>query len=282
MFCSQCGLKSVVDAKYCHACGSKCENNPSSSSASTTCTSGLSSVGNFPTYENFRLRKEVDRSKHFKKKQKLSDQGMQDVHVTIQIGFMIAKDGDLVIKRGSYLPLKVKPSIRASELLQMAVEKQSRFNKDMMKDPIGYKILYSDKREVENIPGKEVPFVLQTYKEDIGKPFTRICFFLCTQIDYLDYISCSARYSDSDDSEEGSDVKKNVLASAKTSEHTGRICTITSNSMTNDGLKTQQSAFASVPLTGKPTSSIDLTDETLTDIKTNLVRNHDYKLVYLM
>jgi hypothetical protein len=32
----------------------------------------------------------------------------------------------------------------------MAVEKQSRFNKDMMKDPIGYKMLYPDKREVEN------------------------------------------------------------------------------------------------------------------------------------
>jgi hypothetical protein len=150
----------------------------------------------------------VDRTSHSKtsssKRQKLKAP-IQDV--TIQIGLMVAKDGNLTVKRGSSLPLKVQPAITANQLLGMAVEKQSRFNQGMVKDPIGYKLLYHDKREVDTIPGKEEPFSLQSYKEDIGKPYTRIIFFLCSNIDYLDYVTCS-EYPESEDSRSGGESPK--------------------------------------------------------------------------
>ena len=60
------------------------------------------------------------------KKAKLDKTPIQDV--TIQVGLMVSKDGELKIKRGSNLPIKVSPMIGPKELKSKAVEKHSRFN----------------------------------------------------------------------------------------------------------------------------------------------------------
>jgi hypothetical protein len=53
---------------------------------------------------------------------------------------------------------------------------------------------------LETIPGSDELFSLRRYKEEIGKPYSKICFYLCTLTDYLkDTINSSS--SDEDISE---------------------------------------------------------------------------------
>ena len=46
---------------------------------------------------------------------------------------MILRDGGLIAKRGITLPITVRESIGAEELLEKAVEKHHRFNKDVVR-----------------------------------------------------------------------------------------------------------------------------------------------------
>lgn len=188
MFCPVCGEKLQINAKYCHECGGKY--------SSTTSTS--SKTGSKLSYADFKKKKEESRTTKFnvptgKKKPKL------DLDVTIHIGLMSTKDSDLKVKRGATLPLKVSPSIKVNELLEKAVEKQSVFNSEVPNRPTAYKILYPDKRPIDKIPGKDVDFVLKLYKEELGKPYCRITFYLVTQGDYFEYISSGLFTNDSTD-----------------------------------------------------------------------------------
>ena len=66
------------------------------------------------TFDQFRARKEEDRSKHFRNKPgkilKLDRKGSVDCQTKINIGVMIMKDGRLSIKRGYSLPINVTPN----------------------------------------------------------------------------------------------------------------------------------------------------------------------------
>ena len=53
---------------------------------------------------------------------------------------MILRDGGLIAKRGITLPITVRESIGAEELLEKAVEKHHRFNKDVVRS--GSKVFY--------------------------------------------------------------------------------------------------------------------------------------------
>ena len=114
----------------------------------------------------------------------------------INIGVLILKDGKLLLKRGTTLPLIVAPSIGSEELLAKAVKKHTGFNEQLFTQYKVYRLLYADYKEVTTIPGSEEPFTLSKYKEEIDKPYSRINFFLVSAVDY-----CSSKM-DSDDSDD--------------------------------------------------------------------------------
>jgi len=121
---------------------------------------------------------------------------------------MIWKDDcGLTSKRGCNLPLKIHSSATADVLKARAVSKQNRFNSGLVKscDAIGYKLLYPDKTEVEsNFPWDNSEFSLRRYKEELGKPYSRIVFCVCSNIDYLSHLQCDvlgSAISDSDGSD---------------------------------------------------------------------------------
>ena len=103
---------------------------------------------------------------------------------------MIMKDGRLSIKRGYSLPINVTPNITSEELLEKAVEKQSRFHKDVVQSNMKafYQLLYADKNKVNTLPGSDEPFTLKRYKEEIDKPYSRITLYLCSSSDYFDSV----------------------------------------------------------------------------------------------
>ena len=129
--------------------------------------------------------------------------------VTIQIGVMIWKDRKLATRRGSSFPLKV-PSNAISEVLKDKAEaKRNRFNSSLIKSDkaLGYKLLYPDSSEVlrDFTWQKDPKFTLGKYKEELGKPYSRISFYLCSNIDYLSYVADGV---DSSDQSEGQSVEE--------------------------------------------------------------------------
>ena len=81
-----------------------------------------------------------------------------------------------------------------------AVEKHSTFNNEIKNVPSAYKLLYPDKRLADKLPATDDGFQLKAYKEALGKPYSRITFFLTTHTDYFDYIFSSDVLSSSDES----------------------------------------------------------------------------------
>ena len=82
--------------------------------------------------------------------------------------------------------------------------KQNHFNSSLIKSnkALGYKFLYPDKSEVlrDFTWQNDLEFILGKYKEELGKPYSRISFYLCSNIDYLSYVADGV---DSSDQSEG-------------------------------------------------------------------------------
>ena len=180
MFCYSCRQNCLFEAKYCHKCkdllkqsmteGASCADEGSkkdeSGSKPGATGSGIEASG-LLTFTQFRARKEEDRSKHFRnkpgKKQKLDPKGKVDCQAKINIGVMIMKDGRLSIKSGYSLPINVTLNITSEDLLEKAVEKHSRFHKDVVQSnkKAFYQLLYADKNKVSTLPGSNEPFTLK-------------------------------------------------------------------------------------------------------------------------
>ncbi|XP_013856231.1 uncharacterized protein LOC106512081 [Austrofundulus limnaeus] len=106
---------------------------------------------------------------------------------------MVPTGTDLKPVRGKTVPLFVYPEVGAPEILQQAVQKMRTFNKDVEEGP--YILLYPDCSEVVHVPGSERPFKLGDYKKELGRPYSRITFFICQQSHYKEAVNDS---SDSD------------------------------------------------------------------------------------
>lgn len=83
--------------------------------------------------------------------------------------------------RGKTLCLSTHPDITAPDLLDQAVKKMKDFNKGLDDGP--FILLYPDGSEVINVPGTQIPFMLNKYKEEIGKTYQRINIFICSKED---------------------------------------------------------------------------------------------------
>lgn len=117
--------------------------------------------------------------------------------VTINIGHIRLKDGELKVIRRSTLPLKVLSSIGAEELLRKGTEKIVKFNSDLsLYGATSFAWLYPDRTEVKCLPGGMEPFTLQQYKEELGKSYNWITLYLCTKTAILDALFLKSYNSD--------------------------------------------------------------------------------------
>ena len=196
MFCTDCGTK-ITSGRFCSGCGKALSGSmedltsntgkrsaPNASPSSSSSAVGIGARSNL-SFDAFRERKEKERSSQFTKKPKcLSSKKEQNLEVTIQIGLMKFRDGELKSVRGSNLPLKVSSAIGKDELLQKGAEKMIKFNKDLCSNPEAFTLLYPDRSSVDCLPGSEEIFSLQKYKEELGKPYQRITLYLCLTTEY--------------------------------------------------------------------------------------------------
>lgn len=210
MFCSRCGSALFSEAKFCHVCGVtskspdenlvskiKQESSTNEPSTSSSTSSGQSAV----SFDEYRERKEKERSSRFKpkaKKAKTESNDKKPSEVKINIGLQKVRDDELKFVRGSTLPLKVNPTIGADELRKKGAEKIMKFNNDLTGEPFGFTLLYPDRNEVRTLPGSKEPFTLQRYREEIGKAYGRLTFYVCKTKDFLNFL-CRSYCSDESD-----------------------------------------------------------------------------------
>jgi hypothetical protein len=235
MFCVHCSAEVFsTAANYCYSCGKelKEQKNEDKQSDKPQGDKQNGKPSSKLSYEDFRKRKADDRCSKFKRKScsKASKQSKIEKEETIQIGVMFWNEDYSLLsaKRGSNMPLKIESNVDNEVLKAKSVEKQHRFNSGVVKssNAIGYKLLYPDKTEVKSsFSWQKKEFTLRGYKEELGKPYSRINFYVCSNMDYLSYISNGGVISDSDESQ-GSDtpsqstLKKPATKTTKTTSTT--------------------------------------------------------------
>lgn len=204
MFCSRCGSRAVENAKYCSNCGLSF----ASSSASPSCQGVKDQeVRKTVSFDEFKKRKENERSSRFQPKVKKSktSKAKSKVHAnetSINIGFMkLESQKNLKRCRGKTLPVKVSTTANAHSILEKGVKKHSNHDKKVCEE-IQYVLLYPDCSEVINLPGTNEPFVLEKYREDVGKAYNRITLFIAKKTDYIVAELPSLEDSESDNDED--------------------------------------------------------------------------------
>ena len=116
------------------------------------------------------------------KRKRSSDFKLNEL-VTIQVGIISGdeKEETLHIIGGSRLPIKIPKNAGSQEILKKSIEKHP--NHDQFFCGVeDWSLLYPDQKKVEYIHSRvqiNVPFTLQQYKEDLGKPFSKIDLYLC-------------------------------------------------------------------------------------------------------
>ena len=204
MFCSQCGKRSLEDdAKYCSTCG-KCLNsnqgvgNIAASSVSTSVNAestglhfGLNSAplslrnrNDRPmSFSDFRKRKEEKRRENFNPRGKKKAR-KEPIDVTINVGIMRYRDGKLTVTRGRQLPVRVSSNATTEVLLKASVEKHLKHDRTLT-STCDYTLIYPDGSEVKTMPGSQEPFVLSSYKDEIGKSYSRLSLNITTKTEFL-------------------------------------------------------------------------------------------------
>lgn len=117
--------------------------------------------------------------------------------VNVNIGFMEVCERQLIRKKRRTLSLKVKPSATSEQILSAAILKHSRHFRQFNKEK-EYVLLYQDETLVETLPGSSEPFTLEKYKQDIGKPYSKITLWLCSKLEFHSSLVFEESTSDSD------------------------------------------------------------------------------------
>ena len=87
------------------------------------------------------------------------------------------------VKRGQWLPLKVRSNSTADEILKAGIEKHTLFNK-LFNLNVKYKLVFKDGSDASNIPGTnpQESFTLSRYKAVSGFSYSKIKLFLIPEI----------------------------------------------------------------------------------------------------
>ena len=108
--------------------------------------------------------------------------------------------------RGSTMALTIAASSNQAVILEVAVAKHARFNRAFNGD-LKYTLLYPDASEEKStLPQSNEAFSLKKYKNELGKPYSRIAFYVCRVVDFLSTSLLKSPFSDesSDDDENDS------------------------------------------------------------------------------
>eukprot|EP00794_Sanderia_malayensis_P005842 gene5842-6540_t len=199
MFCHKCGSRLDNETQnFCGSCGVKLStietpSEPGSSAVEVNSTPRLS-------FTEYKRKMESQRATFYRpeaKKKKTANK--VEMEVNVNVGLMELNDNDRRLKpvRGTMTPLRVKKSIRRKEMLEKAVRKHQAHN-GLGYGP--YELLYPNQIQVKNLLEKEEQeFVLEKYKEEVGKPYNRLNFYLVPITDFLKSLSLPTHSDDDDD-----------------------------------------------------------------------------------
>ena len=94
----------------------------------------------------------------------------------------------LKIKRSSLIPVKVKKSDEPKSVKDAGISKLLAHNKQLRDlvdiEEIEWLLLYPDMDIVEKIPGTSEKFTVQKYKEELGRPYSRINLYICNMLHF--------------------------------------------------------------------------------------------------
>ena len=96
------------------------------------------------------------------------------------------RNNDCVLKpkRGKRMQLCVSNMVNTINILVKAEAKWGQYNKDLYDSDGDYKLLFESGEEVNKLPGTSTDFVLWKYKNELGKDYKRIVFYLCERNNY--------------------------------------------------------------------------------------------------
>jgi len=72
--------------------------------------------------------------------------------------------------------IKVSKDCKAQDILHTAVQQMTMLDCNFA--PGNYTVCYTDGRVVEKLPGSDVPFTLESYREIVMKDYSKVVFFL--------------------------------------------------------------------------------------------------------
>lgn len=98
------------------------------------------------------------------------------------MGLYKVEKGVLKTQRGKSLPVNVPVTANATVLQTLAIRKHVQFRN--IKEDGSYVLLYPQGHIVDMLPGLDEEFVLSKYKQEIGKQYSRLQFYLCRQDQY--------------------------------------------------------------------------------------------------
>ena len=108
----------------------------------------------------------------------------EENYVSVLVGLAERnKFGDLKPVRGKRLPVRLKDNSSHLKLKGDAITKHADNDQDFCFHET-WVMVYPDMKEVIFIPGTTKNFVLKEYKKYLGKPYSQIIFYLCTQADF--------------------------------------------------------------------------------------------------
>ncbi len=79
---------------------------------------------------------------------------------------------------GKTFPVKVTPDMTYDQVLERSLTKWENYDRTFSRDR-GYVLVYPDGKLARTIPGGSDEFVMGKYKEELGKPYSRINMYLC-------------------------------------------------------------------------------------------------------
>ena len=87
-------------------------------------------------------------------------------------------EGDVLkpVRRSS-LPLKVEVSANYNDLKDAAIKQRKAFDRTFNAER-GYVLAHQDARIARQIPGSDQDFVLKSYKEWLGRSYSRLTLYL--------------------------------------------------------------------------------------------------------
>ena len=75
-------------------------------------------------------------------------------------------------------PVKLSKEMNYEEVYERSMKKWEDYDRTFSRDR-GYILVYSDDKIARTIPGSSEEFMLQKYKEGLGKSYARIIMYLC-------------------------------------------------------------------------------------------------------